>query len=208
MLRRACTRTDRLADLNRKTDDSHFIAANEWVLRVHLPDSDHATDDAAGRILTAEIESTRPKEAIPDPVVSLFAEEQPHVLISSPAQSTLPRPKLVIPRPVINQNSHGRRNGLVHASRSDESFDRHLSSLDHKTQDRLWNLNTTFQPALAPPNVVLRDDSFYGVPDLEDKDNEHIDMSVGDWHNDGNLSHDFTADDCENLVAMLDVASS
>ena len=33
-------------------------------------------------------------------------------------------------------------------------------------------------------------------------------MSVGDWHNDGDLSHDFTACDCENLVAMLDVASS
>ena len=50
--------------------------------------------------------------------------------------------------------------------------------------------------------------SVYGVLDLDDKDNEHIDMSVGDWNNDGDLSHDFTADDCENLVVMLDVASS
>ena len=66
----------------------------------------------------------------------------------------------------------------MHASRSDESFDRRLSSLDHKTQNMLWNLNTTFQPALAPPNVVLRDDSFYDVPDLDDKDNEHIYVSL------------------------------
>ena len=72
---------NRLAAPNRKTDDSHFIAANEWLLRVHLPDSDHATDDAVRRSLTAEIESTRPQEAIPDPVVSLFAEDHPHVSV-------------------------------------------------------------------------------------------------------------------------------
>jgi hypothetical protein len=65
----------------------------------------------------------------------------------------------------------------VHASRSDESFGRRLSSLDHKTQDMFCNLNTTFQPALAPPNVVLSDDRFYDVLDWDDKDNEHIYVS-------------------------------
>ena len=35
----------------------------------------------------------------------------------------------------------------------------------------------------------------------DDDDSEH--EVVADWNNDGDLPHDFTADDCENLVAVL-----
>ena len=59
----------------------------------------------------------------------------------------------------------------------------------------------------VPPNVIVRgDDRFYAALDFDDKDNEH--EVVADLNNDGDLPHDFTADNCENLVAMLDVASS
>ena len=62
-----------------------------------------------------------------------------------------------------------------------------------------WNLTTTFEPALVPRNVLLGEDRFFDG--IDDEDNEHED--VADWNNDGDLPHDFTADDCENLVAML-----
>ena len=92
--------------------------------------------------------------------------------------------------------------GLVYAvARSDESFGRRSSSLDHKRNDMFWNLTTTFEPALVPPNVVLGDDRSYDVLDFDDEDNEHED--VADWNNDGDLPHDFTTDYCENLAAML-----
>ena len=201
--------TRRLADPNHKTDDKHFIAANERLLRAHLPDNEHAKDDAVEHILTAEIESIRPNEAILDPVLSLFVEEHPHVLISSP-NSVPRRPKQVSARQDINQDSHGRWDGLVCASRSDESFGRCFSSLDQKTNDVFWNLSTTFEPSLVPSNVVLGDDRVYDVLhfDDDDDDDDSAHEVVADWNNDGDLPHDFTADDCENLVAMLDVASS
>ena len=194
---------NRLADPNRNTDDYHFIAATERLLRVHLPESEHATDEAVGRILTAEIESL----GVSAPTVSsnLFGEQQSQVSISSPPRA-LSRPKEVSPPPVVTQFSDDKRDGLVFASCSDEIFGRRYSSLDHKTNDMFWNLNTTFELALVPPNMVLGDDRFNNVLDVDDDDNEHD--VVTDWNNDGDLPYDFTADDFDNLVARLDFASS
>ena len=92
--------------------------------------------------------------------------------------------------------------GLVYAvARSDESFGRRSSSLDPKRNDMFWNLTTTFELALVPPNVVLGDDRSYSVLYFDDEDNEHED--VADWNNDGDLPHNITTDYCENLAAML-----
>ena len=184
----------RLADPNRKTSDYHFIVANERLLRADLPDNVYATDEAVECILTTEIESIGVSvSTVSD---SLFVEEQPQVPISS-----LPRAltREVNPHPVVSQYSNGKRDGLVYASCSDEIFGRRYSSLDCKTNDMFWNLNTSFDSALVPHNVVLGED-------IDDEDNEHGDFV--DWNDDGDLPHDFTADDCENLVAMLDFASS
>ena len=63
-------------------------------------------------------------------------------------------------------------------ARSDESFGRRSSSLDHKRNDMFWNLTTTFEPALVPPNVVLGDDRSYDVLDFDDEDNVHEDVAA------------------------------
>ena len=83
---------------------------------------------------------------------------------------------------------------MVYASRSDH---------DHKTNDMFLNRNTTFQPALLPPNVVLGDDRSYDFLDFDYENNEHED--VFDWNNDEDLPHnlDFYYNYCEDLVAML-----
>ena len=181
----------RLADPNRETNDYHFIAANERLLRIDLPDTEYATDEAVEYILTAEIESIGVTGSD-----SLFVEERPQVSISSPPRALT---REVNPHPVVSQYSDGKRDGLVYASCSGEIFGRRYSSLDHKTNDMSWNLNTSFESALALRNVVLGEDRLYVEIDDED---------FADWNNDGDLPHDFTADDCENLVAMLDFASS
>ena len=124
---------------------------------------------------------------------SLFMAEQPQVSISSPPSAR--------PREVIG----GKWDELVYAIRSDNIFGRRFRSLDHKTSDDMfWSLNTTCEPALVPSNVLLGEDRLYG--DTDDEGNEHEDFA--DWNNDGDLPQDFNADDCENLVAMLDFASS
>ena len=55
-----------------------------------------------------------------------------------------------------------------------------------------------------PRNVLLGEDRFFDG--IDDEDNEHEDFF--DWNNDGDLPQDFNADDCENLVGMLDFANS
>jgi hypothetical protein len=146
----------RLADPNNKTDDYHFIAANERLLRVALPDSEHKTDEAVEKILTAEIESI----------------------------------------------------GVISASTVSNSFlgeeQRHASWLDHKINGMFSSLNTSYEPARIPCNLVLGDDLFYD--DIDDEDTEH--ETVSGWNNDGDLPQDFNADDCENLMAMLDSSFS
>ena len=82
----------------------------------------------------------------------------------------------VIPGPVLIQDSDGKRDGL----------------------------NSSFEPAAVPRNVVLGEDRFFD--DIDDEDNDHEDFA--DWNNDGDLPQDFSADDCEHLVAMLDSVTS
>ena len=182
----------RLADPNRKTDDYHFIAANERLLRVDLPESDHATDEAVEYILTTEIESIGvAASTVSDD--SLMVAEQPKVSISSPPSA---RPREVIPDPVVSRDSGGKRDGLVYAICADNIFGRRFSSLDRKTNDMFWSLNTSFEPDLVPRNVFLGVDCFFD--DIDDED----------WNDVGDLPQDFNADDCENLGAMLDFAIS
>ena len=71
----------RLSDPNRKTDEYHFIAANERLLRVDLPDSEHATEKAVRNILTTEIQSMFVSASTVSD--SLFVIEHPQVSISS-----------------------------------------------------------------------------------------------------------------------------
>jgi hypothetical protein len=52
--------------------------------------------------------------------------------------------------------------------------------------------------------VLLGEDRFFDG--IDDEDNEHEDFV--DWNDDGDLPQDFNADDCENLVGMLDFANS
>jgi hypothetical protein len=58
---------------------------------------------------------------------------------------------------------------------ADNIFGRRFSSLDHKRNDMFWSLNTSFEPAFVPRNVLLGEDRLYG--DTDDDDNEHEDFS-------------------------------
>jgi hypothetical protein len=54
-----------------------------------------------------------------------------------------------------------------------------VDAQDYKRNDMLWNLTTTFEPALVPPpNVVLGDNRSYDVLDFDDEDNEHEDVAA------------------------------
>jgi hypothetical protein len=132
---------------------------------------------------------------------SLLAIEQPQVSISSPPRARI---RDVIPGPVVGRDAGGKRDGLVYAICADNIFGRSFSSLDHRTNDMFWRLNTNFKPGLAPRHVLLGEDRFFDG--IDDEDNEHEDFF--DWNNDGDLPQDFNADDCENLVGMLDFANS
>jgi hypothetical protein len=141
-------------------------------------------------ILTNEIESMGVSASTVSD--SLFMAEQPQVSISSPPSAR--------PREVIG----GKWDELVYAIRSDNIFGRRFRSLDHKTSDDMfWSLNASFEPALVPRNVLLDEDRFFD--DIYGQDHEHENFSY--WNNDGDLPLDFNADDCENLVAMLDFST-
>lgn len=183
----------------------HYLVANERLLRVDLPSDQHAADDKFERILAEEIEllSYHRDAPVAGGATSIAFNKQPQFSASSsvedPRQIKPPNVQEGLPRK-IGDVINGRSNVFGHSrpqSRSvwGELFTREM--IDEANTSSSWRTETEFEPSLVMSDGQSENDLLEEEEDV-----------IADWNLSEDLPHNFTEDDCENLVAMLDYASS
>lgn len=201
----------RLGNHASRCEHYHYLVANERILQVDLPSDQHAADDKVERILTEEIELLSSNSPHNDDVaVTIASTAQLQSVSSSTEDLRQPTPPIL-----QDEESSWKIANVVNARSSrvssscgkQESLESQQSWGEHFTRREMVNeasMNTRKKSETPFGTFLLMSDDEAGQNLLEEEEDV-----ISDWWNlSEDLPPNFTEDDCENLVAMLDYASS
>lgn len=184
--------------------ENPFVTANARLLRVSLPEAQHASDDHVEHILTTELEAMCNQEEAASSTIQMSM-----MMMSS---SAIAAPLRIRPDPV--------------APNTYESTVNYGSVLNKSPYDTFWKTASTIrnvvgafdtsttlvsmrlpEPDLVPSSSLEIRRKCIHV-DNDDYDDESSDFEgIGDFDVGEDLPQNFTAKDCQDLVDMLDFAT-
>lgn len=204
----------RLGNHASQCEHYHYLVANKRILQVDLPSDQHAADDKVEHILTEEIELLSSNSPHNDDCVgatiTIASTTQPQSVASSTVNRRQPTPPILQDEELpwkIADVVDARPSRVSSNCGNQESQESQQSWGEHFTRREMVNeesMNTRKKSETPFGNFLLLSDDEAG----QNLPEEEEDVIAEWWNLSEDLPQNFTEDDCENLVAMLDYASS
>jgi len=211
-------------------DDYVVAAANELLLRAQLPKGECSSDINVEYILTEELESlallsardvsiAEDNTSCPSLMHSALRQASPGGLAE---HLTKPQPQVDVFPPDVTMSQpqvQGTGGGSVRSNCYEDCFAQFLPKLENNYDNRVppeedastaWkqNMGSTMDQ-VHKSSLLEREIAFFNLFDIDDDKILHPQELDAYWTKSvGDLPSTFTAEDCEDLLATLDFASS